>query len=425
MKWNENDIYERLKGRETSLAVVGLGYVGLPVALEFARHFNVTGYDIDSGRIASLEKMYEGSGVRFTSSENALGGAGFHIITVPTPIDDDRKPDLFCLLEATRTVPRHLKPGDYVVYESTVSPGCTENECVPVLEECSGLKAGEDFKVGYSPERVNPNDMLHAFANTPKVVAACDEVALKCISQVYSSAVGASIYHAPSIRVAEASKMLENAQRSINIALMNEFSILFSNMGIDMAEVIGAASTKWNFVQCRPGLVGGHCIPVDPHYVISLAENLGVDTPVLKAGCAVNEGMAEHVVNSVLRECTVRGIEPREARVLLMGITYKENIDDIRNSVPAEICRLLGGTVASADVVDPYADPEKVASMYGINLVREPSGKYDIIIVAVAHDGYAALDEDWFLSVSSPDALLADLVWLYRGKIRSLGYWSL
>lgn len=340
-------------------------------------------------------------------------------------MDADRKPDLFCLLEATRTVARHLKPGDYVVYESTVSPGCTENECVPVLEECSGLKAGEDFKVGYSPERVNPNDMLHTFANTPKVVAACDEVALKCISEVYSSAVGACIYQAPSIMVAEASKMLENAQRNINIALMNEFSILFSNMGIDMAEVIGAASTKWNFVQCRPGLVGGHCIPVDPHYIIALAENIGVDTPVLKAGCAVNEGMARYVTDSVLRECSARGIEPREARVLLMGITYKENIDDIRNSVQAEICRLLGAAVASTDVIDPCADPEKVASMYGINLVGEPAGKYDIIIVAVAHDEYASLDEEWFLSVSSPDALLADLVWLYRGKINSLGYWSL
>ena len=413
-----NDIYERLKGRETSLAVVGLGYVGLPVALEFARHFNVTGYDIDNGRIASLEKIYGGSGVSFTSSENALGVSAFNIITVTTQVDADRKPYLFCLLEATRTVARHLKPGDYVVYESTVSPGCTENECVPVLEECSGLKAGEDFKVGYSPERVNPNDMLHTFANTPKVVAACDEVALKCISEVYSSAVGACIYQAPSIMVAEASKMLENAQRNINIALMNEFSILFSNMGIDMAEVIGAASTKWNFVQCR-------CIPVDPHYIIALAENIGVDTPVLKAGCAVNEGMARYVTDSVLRECSARGIEPRDARVLLMGITYKENIDDIRNSVQAEICRLLGAAVASTDVIDPCADPEKVASMYGINLVGEPAGKYDIIIVAVAHDEYASLDEEWFLSVSSPDALLADLVWLYRGKINSLGYWSL
>ena len=420
-----NDIYERLKGRETSLAVVGLGYVGLPVALEFARHFNVTGYDIDNGRSASRAKIYGGSGVRPTPPDNASGGAAFHIITVPTPVDADRKPDLFCLLEATRTVARHLKPGDYVVYESTVSPGCTENECVPVLEECSGLKAGEDFKVGYSPERVNPNDMLHTFANTPKVVAACDEVALKCISEVYSSAVGACIYQAPSIMVAEASKMLENAQRNINIALMNEFSILFSNMGIDMAEVIGAASTKWNFVQCRPGLVGGHCIPVDPHYIIALAENIGVDTPVLKAGCAVNEGMARYVTDSVLRECSARGIEPRDARVLLMGITYKENIDDIRNSVQAEICRLLGAAVASTDVIDPCADPEKVASMYGINLVGEPAGKYDIIIVAVAHDEYASLDEEWFLSVSSPDALLADLVWLYRGKINSLGYWSL
>lgn len=417
-------IYDRLIAREASLAVIGLGYVGVPVALKFARYFDVVGYDRDAGHIEELRKMYgDGCGsIRFTSSEEALSQAAFYIVTVPTPVDARKEPDLTCLIGATRTVARYLKRGDYVVYESTVYPGCTEQECVPLLEKGSRLKLGGDFKVGYSPERINPNDSEHTFSNTSKIVSANDEEALNQIARVYAEAVSATLCKASGIRVAEAAKMVENVQRCVNIALMNELQRLFSCMGIDMGEVIDAASSKWNFVKYRPGLVGGHCIPVDPFYLVSAASKLGVEMPVTSSGCAVNDGMAAYVVRSLL---SAMRRDRHGARALLMGVTYKENIDDIRNSRVADMVGLLEREGISVDVTDPCAGPDKVYDMYGIRLVPALQPPYDLIIVAVAHDAYRGFDDAYFRSISRGPALLGDIRGLYKGRIESLGYWSL
>lgn len=417
-------IYDRLTGRETSLAVIGLGYVGVPVALRFARCFDVVGYDMDARRIEKLREKY-GAGcgsIRFTSLEEELSRAAFYIVTVLTPVNERKNPDLTCLVEATRTVARYLKRGDYVVYESTVYPGCTEEVCVPLLEKGSGLKLGADFKVGYSPERINPNDSEHTFSNTAKIVSANDGQALDEVARVYAEVVSADLCRASGIRVAEAAKMAENVQRSVNIALMNELQRLFSRMGIDMGEVIDMASSKWNFVKYRPGLVGGHCIPVDPLYLVSAASKLGVEMPVTSSGCAVNDGMAAYVVRSLL---AAMENDRRGARALLMGITYKENIDDIRNSRIAEMVGLLEREGMSVDVTDPHADPDKVYAMYGIRPVPALRPPYDLIVVAVAHDDYRGLDDAYFRSISRGAALLGDIRGLYKGRIKSLGYWSL
>ncbi len=427
MLYPENSIYKRLRDKETYLAVIGLGYVGLPVILAFAEHFNVIGYDIDCCRIKELQKTYgaDYENITFTFSEKDLSKAAFYIIAVPTPIDNNKKPDLTLLLNATKTIAKHIKQGDYIVYESTVYPGCTENECIPILEKYSNLTLGKDFNVGYSPERINTNDKSHLFSNTPKIVAANDAVAQKNISTIYASVINSEIYEVSSIKVAEASKMLENAQRNVNIALMNELSILFSHMQIDLSEVIEAASTKWNFAQYRPGLVGGHCIPIDPHYLLSQASILGIDTPVLQSSCSVNDSMAEYITQSLQNILSETTKKTNNIRALLMGITYKENIDDIRNSLAVNIYRLLKNESIRVDVIDPYANPNKVFDMYGIKLLQKPEPFYDLIIVAVAHDAYSNLDENYFRSISCNDAVLADLRWLYKGKITTMKYWSL
>lgn len=420
-------IYDRLIKQETLLAVIGLGYVGLPVALEFSRHFNVIGYDIDSNRVEYLRKTYGTNyrNITFSSFEKDLAKAAFYIITVPTPVDCNKSPDLTCLFKATQTVARYLNKGDYIIYESTVYPGCTEEECIPLLEKISCLKLGKDFKVGYSPERINPNDSHHSFANISKIVSANDEEALKEVSHVYKTVVCSGIYQASSIKVAEASKMTENVQRNVNIALMNELQKLFSQMEIDMTEVIEMASTKWNFVKYKPGLVGGHCIPVDPLYLVPVASRLGVDIPIINSSCAVNDSMPAYIVKSLLNILTLSGCIRYNIRALLMGITYKENIDDIRNTQASSIFRLLEKESVNVDVVDPYADPDNVYNMYGIKLLPAPRPPYNLIIVTVGHDDYIRLDDDYFRSISNSDALLADIKCLYKDKIKSLKYWSL
>lgn len=427
MQYSENIIYKRLKSHEASLAVIGLGYVGLPVSLAFAEHFNVIGYDIDLHRIEELQKTYgaDRKSITFTSSEKDLNKASFFIITIPTPIDSKKNPDLTLLFNATKTIAKYIKPGDYIVYESTVYPGCTENECVPILEKYSNLKLGKDFNVGYSPERINPNDSIHSFSNTTKIVAANNTIAQKNISMVYASAINSNIYEVSSIKVAESSKMLENAQRNVNIALMNEFSILFSHMKIDISEVIEAASTKWNFNQYRPGLVGGHCIPVDPYYMLSQATTLGIDMPVLQSSCFINDGMAEYIVQSLYNILSETDKKANNIRALLMGITYKENIDDIRNSMAVTIYELLKNKSINVDITDPYANPDKVFDMYGITLSKKPESLYNLIIVTTAHNAYTNLNENYFRSISDDNAVLADLRGLYKGKITSMKYWSL
>ncbi len=424
MRHTDENIYSELVGRRASLAVIGLGYVGLPVAIEFAKHFNVIGYDIDRSRIDNLcDEFGESSAsLKFTYSEDDLKAASFFVIAVPTPVDNDRKPDLRPLLDATHTVGRNMCRGSHVVYESTVYPGCTEEYCVPLLERESGLVCGVDFKVGYSPERINPNDRAHSIVNTVKIVGACDEEALNCIADVYGMIVSAGMHKVSCIKVAEAAKILENVQRNINIALMNEVSILFSKAGIDMAEVVGAASTKWNFMDYVPGLVGGHCIPVDPLYIVSMAEKHGVEMPLVNTGCAINDGMPAYIVRSVMN----RIVGGNPVRALIMGVAFKENIGDIRNSLAAQIARLLEAASIEVDIMDPYADSGMVEEMYGLKLKSEPCAPYDLIIVAVAHDCYASLDDKYFRSIArNENTLLADVKWAYKGRITSLKYWSL
>lgn len=424
-KNSDKTICERLHSREAALAVIGLGYVGLPVARAFARRFRVVGYDIDARRIETLRAQADDTQpyIRLTAEERELDDAALYIVAVPTPVDRDRRPDLEPLLAATRCVARHLKRGDCVVFESTVHPGCTEQRCIPLLEEGSGLRTGLDFKVGYSPERINPGDLSHTFVSTPKIVSANDAEALEEVAGLYGAVIEAPIHRAPSIRVAEAAKMLENAQRSVNIALVNELSKLFAAIGADTSEVIAAAATKWNFMACHPGLVGGHCIPVDPLYLIDQARELGVETPLLQSSCAVNEGMARRVAGDLLAKL------PREhtnARALIMGIAYKENTGDIRNSLSAELIRELERAGICVDATDPLVDPRAVKAMYGIDLKAAPEGPYDLIVVTVGHDCYRELDEAWFRTLArDKETLLADLGWLYKGRIRELRYWTL
>lgn len=417
----EFNIHNRLRLRHASLAVIGTGYVGLPVLMEFSRYFDVIGYDIDRSVIERARERL-GSSVRLSESEQILDEASFFIVTVATPIDGNKKPDLIQLKNATASVGRHLKRGSYVVFESTVYPECTEAVCIPILERESGLKAGDDFKVGYSPERINPGDKSHTFANTVKVVSASDPLALDEISKVYSTVVTAGVSRASSIKVAEASKIVENIQRSVNIALMNELHRLFHHMGIDFSEVREMAATKWNFGNYRPGLVGGHCIPVDPYYLLSEASKMGIDIPVTRSGCIVNDSMASFIAETIYGILSVRDAQTLP-KVLIMGITYKPDTDDIRNSQAAEIYRLLNNESAEVDVTDPCANPDKVYTDFGISLVDTQRGPYDIIIVAVGHKQYAGFDDSYFRSISkSEKSVLVDIGCRYKGKIKSIGY---
>lgn len=440
MRWSDV-IYERLTaGGRSPLAVVGLGYVGLPLALAFSRRFRVVGYDTDPRRIAQLRGGVDASGafgpedfrecgIRFSSSEEVLAEAVFYVVAVPTPVDARRRPDLSCLDEATRTVGRCLRPGDCVVFESTVWPGCTEERCVPLLESVSGLVAGRDFKVGYSPERINPGDREHTLARTVKVVSGCDGEALDAVAAVYGEAVGAGVFRAASIRVAEAAKMLENVQRDVNIALMNECAMLFRELGIDTAATLEAAATKWNFMRVAPGLVGGHCIGVDPYYLLERAAERGVEAPLVRSARAVNEGMVGYVARALLDELRAGDatISPPLAgwRVLQLGITYKENVADCRNSKAAELFGELTRAGVEVDAADPCADAGRVREMYGIELTERLRPPYDLVLVAVPHDAYRSLGEEYFLSIVKPGGCVADLRSVYRNKIHALRYWSL
>lgn len=432
----KRNMYTKLLNKQTKLALVGLGYVGLPIAMEFARKFSVIGYDINEKRVEKLRggidpcneltaSDFADKDILFTSSLDRLAEASFYIIAVPTPIDRHNQPDLQPLLSATRTIGKVLKAGDYVVYESTVYPGCTEEDCIPILEEISGLKVGVDFKVGYSPERINPGDKVHTLTNTVKIVSGCDPETLNMVARVYELIVEAGVHRAESVKVAEAAKIIENTQRDVNIALMNELSIIFDRMGINTFDVLKAAGTKWNFLPFSPGLVGGHCIGVDPYYLVHKAKELKYHPKMINSGRFVNDSMGGYIAKKVVKKMISLGKNILGAHVLVMGITFKENVSDIRNSKVVDIINELKDFGVHVDVVDPYASPEEVWQEYGIHLKERPQRGYDAVVVAVAHARYSELDEKYFLSLTTPHAVLADLKGIYRGNIHQMLYWSL
>jgi UDP-N-acetyl-D-glucosamine/UDP-N-acetyl-D-galactosamine dehydrogenase len=379
------------------LAVIGLGYVGLPVAVAFGRQgAPVIGFDVDAGRISELEAGHDRTReiephdlcrprLHFTSNPAELSAADFFIVTVPTPIDEARRPDLTALLGASKTVGEVLKKGDIVVYESTVYPGATEEDCVPVLEQASGLTAGRDFTVGYSPERINPGDKSHRFETIRKIVAGQDARTLDIMVAVYGSVVTAGLHRAPSIKVAEAAKVIENAQRDLNIAFMNELSAIFHELGIDTMDVLAAASTKWNFLNFTPGLVGGHCIGVDPYYLTHRAQKAGYHPDVILAGRRINDSIGVRIARECLRRLLRAGAQAE--RVTLLGLTFKENVIDIRNSRAIDIVREFQSFGITVQVHDPIADPAAVMQEYGLVLQKDPAPA-DAVVIAVAHDCY-------------------------------------
>jgi UDP-N-acetyl-D-galactosamine dehydrogenase len=429
-------MYQELVEKKAKLAVIGLGYVGLPIALEFAKKISVIGFDINADRIAMMKKgidpsnelekkEFEGADIHFTASLDDLKEAKFFVVAVPTPVDDYNVPDLRPLKSASETVGKVIKKGDYVVFESTVYPGCTEEDCIPVIEKISGLKNGIDFKTGYSPERINPGDKLRTLTNVVKVVSGCDQESLDVIAKVYELVVEAGVHKATSIKVAEAAKIIENTQRDLNIALMNELSIIFDIMKINTYEVLEAAGTKWNFLKFQPGLVGGHCIGVDPYYLTYKANKIGYNSQIILAGRNINDDMANYVARKTVQHIIRMVGDVKSAKVLIMGATFKENVTDIRNSKIADVVTALQSYYVNVEVEDPYADSDELQHHYGFGLTRNPGNDYDAVIIAVPHGAYINLDDAYFAGITRPNALIADLKGIYRNKIKSRNYWSL
>jgi len=429
-------VYESLIRKETALSVIGLGYVGLPIALEFARKIKVVGFDIKPDRVKLMQNNIDPSGelpseaflgtdILITDDPKALEACSFHIVAVPTPVDKHNLPDLTPLLAATRTVGKALKKGDYVVYESTVYPGATEEDCVPILENLSGLKFREDFKVGFSPERINPGDQEHTLTSVIKIVSGCDDGSLEQIAKTYELIVKPGVHRAPTIKVAEAAKIIENAQRDVNIAFMNELSIIFGRMNINIYDVLDAAGTKWNFLKFYPGLVGGHCIGVDPYYLTYKAEEYRYHPRVINAGRYVNDSMGFYVAKQCVKQLIKAGQNVVGARVLIMGATFKENVSDIRNSRVADLVCELETYGIRVDITDPFASHDELLHEYGFGLTAEIRGGYNAVIVAVNHKPYSELTEEYFKSVTSPEGILIDVKGIFRKKIREMHYWSL
>ena len=429
-------MYQDLVEKKKTLAVIGLGYVGLPIALAFAKKIKVIGFDINAKRVEmmrncidpsqELEKeAFDGCDIEFTNNLEVLKQANFFIVAVPTPVDEHNVPDLIPVQRASETIGKVIKKGDYVVFESTVYPGCTEEDCQPIIEKLSGLKSISDFKLGYSPERINPGDKEHTLARIVKVVSGCDEESLDVIAKVYELVVTAGVHRASSIKVAEAAKIIENTQRDLNIALMNELSIIFDRMNINTFEVLEAAGTKWNFLKFQPGLVGGHCIGVDPYYLTHKSKELGYDSQVILAGRVINDGMADYIAKKVLQHIILNNGNIKDAKVLIMGATFKENVSDIRNSKVADVVHELKSFSLNVDVSDPYADSAEVKHEYNFELVNEIANNYDAVIITVPHTAYKTLDDAYFAGITKPKAIIADLKGIYRNKIKSRCYWSL
>jgi len=429
-------MYQSLLKKERTLAVIGLGYVGLPIALEFALDFRVIGYDIDTERIAMMRrgedpsremdpKAFAGRDILFSDRLEDLAKAHFFVVAVPTDIDEYKIPNLNPLKKASSQIGSILKKGDYVVYESTVYPGCTEEDCLPILEKLSGLSLGQDFKLGYSPERINPGDKTKPLNQILKIVSGSDQEALEEIALVYGHIIKAGIYRASSIKVAEAAKVIENTQRDLNISLMNELAIIFDRMGIDTHEVIKAAGTKWNFLKFYPGLVGGHCIGVDPYYLMHKSIELGYEPQVILSGRRVNDGMPAWVAKKMVQLLLKNNKSPHQAKVLILGITFKENVSDIRNSKVAALVRELEDFSIRVQIVDSNADATEVAYEYNLKLSDQISTGYDAVIVAVAHDEYRNFDSSFFKSIMGKNPVLMDLKGLYENTDQAIEYWRL
>jgi len=390
------------------IGIIGLGYVGLPLAVEFGKVIDVVGFDINQERINELKKGYDrtrevepeelkqAARLSYSSDLSDLKSVNYFIVTVPTPVDQYKKPDLFPLISASKTVGSVLKKGDIVIYESTVYPGCTEEDCVPILEKLSGLKFNVDFFCGYSPERINPGDKLHRVSTIKKVTSGSTPQIAEKVDQLYKRIIVAGTHKASSIKVAEAAKVIENAQRDINIAFVNELALIFNKMGIDTHEVLEAASTKWNFLPFKPGLVGGHCIGVDPYYLTYKAEGIGYHPEVINAGRRINDNMGPHIASQVIKLMAQHKHPIHGSNILILGITFKENCPDIRNSKVVDIISELQSFGTNIDVYDPLADAEEVKHEYGLSLVEKPNKKYHAIILTVSHNEFNQLDWNEF-----------------------------
>ncbi len=408
------------------VSVVGLGYVGLPVAVAFGLKQHTIGFDINSSRIDELKQAHDRTGevssielnnadIFFTASIDELQHADFHIIAVPTPVDEAKQPDLTPMLKASETVGKALKKGDIVVYESTVYPGVTEDECIPILERVSGLKCGVDFKVGYSPERINPGDKEHTFTKIKKVVSGQDVETLEMVAQVYESVVTAGVHRAPTIKVAEAAKVIENTQRDLNIALINELALIFDRMGIDTNDVLDAAGTKWNFLKFKPGLVGGHCIGVDPYYLTHKAEKIGYIPQVILAGRRINDGMGKYIAQRTVKEMIHAGHNMLGARVTVLGLTFKEDCPDLRNSKVIDIIHELEDYGINVQVCDPLADADEALHEYGVTLVPFDELKTsEAVVVAVAHKEYLSLSTKKLSAMMNGAPLIIDVKGIYN-----------
>jgi UDP-N-acetyl-D-galactosamine dehydrogenase len=397
------NLYEQIVNREEKVSLIGLGYVGMPIAVAFAKKADVLGFDVNKQKIELYKngidptkevgnEVIKNTSVDFTSDEARLREAKFHIVAVPTPVKDDHTPDLTPVESASRTLGRNLTKGSIVVFESTVYPGVTEDICVPILEKESGLKCGVDFKVGYSPERINPGDKVHRLETIIKVVAGQDEITLDTVAKVYELVVEAGVYKAASIKVAEAAKVIENSQRDINIAFMNELSIIFNKMGIDTKAVLEAAGTKWNFLNFSPGLVGGHCIGVDPYYLTYKAEQMGYHSQIILSGRKINDDMGKYVAESTVKKMIKANKQINGAKVAIFGITFKENCPDVRNTKVVDVIKELEEYGVDVKVVDPQADKEDLWREYRINLCEvEDIKEMDAVIFAVPHDEFKAI----------------------------------
>ncbi len=412
----------KFSSNDAKIAIIGLGYVGLPLAVEFGKIRPVVGFDIDETRIEELlegqdrtlevekRELLAAKNLSFTNKETDLKDCCIFIVTVPTPIDNSKRPDLTPLLKASETVGRSLKNGDVVIYESTVYPGCTEEDCVPVLETFSGLEFNKHFYCGYSPERINPGDKKHRLPSIKKVTSGSTPDIAKEVDMLYNQIVSAGTYQAESIKVAEAAKVIENTQRDVNIALINELAIIFNRLGIDTLAVLEAAGSKWNFLPFRPGLVGGHCIGVDPYYLTYKAEAIGYHPQIILAGRRLNDGMGAYVANQLIKELIRRSVQIQGAKVLVLGLAFKENCPDLRNSRVIDVVQELQDFGVLVDVFDPWIDNHTVASQLRITTVTKPKhGYYDAIIIAVAHDQFKALGSSGVRAYGKLEALIYDL----------------